>query len=201
LRYPEYFDRTWAYPVGDLAADQRHRARAWATWRLPVAERVGTVSLAAVQQLESGTPYGAVGSVDSYPYVVGAPDYVQAPLATVPYYFTSRDAFRTEWMARTDLAINFARRVGSGSGLEFFAQAQVINVFNQFAAFNLTGGAINTRVLTAFDRPSQFNAFDPFTEVPEEGLHWGKGSRFGQVVDKDAYTLPREFRFSAGVRF
>jgi hypothetical protein len=119
----------------------------------------------------------------------------------VSYYFTAPDAFRTETMMRTDLAINFSRRFGTDRRVELFVQAQVLNAFNQFAAFNLTGEEINTRTLTAVDSPARFAPFDPFTETPVEGVHWAKGSRFGTVIDKDAYTTPRTFRCSFGFRF
>lgn len=29
LSYPEYFERNWSFPEGDLASDQRHRIRLW----------------------------------------------------------------------------------------------------------------------------------------------------------------------------
>jgi hypothetical protein len=77
----------------------------------------------------------------------------------------------------------------------------VFNVFNQFQAFNLTAGAINTTVLTAVDDPSTYAVFNPFTDTPVEGVNWTKGSKFGQVVDDSAYTLPRTFQFSVGARF
>jgi hypothetical protein len=43
--------------------------------------------------------------------------------------------------------------------------------------------------------------FDPFTQTPVEGTHWRKGEDFGKPADADAYTLPRTFRFSVGLRF
>ncbi len=46
------------------------------------------------------------------------------------YYYTARDAFRTDASRRTDLAINYTYRVPGGSSLEAFVQAQVLNVFN-----------------------------------------------------------------------
>ena len=44
-------------------------------------------------------------------------------------------------------------------------------------------------------------AFNPFTETPEEGKHWQKGSLFGQPTSQFAYQNPRMYRFSVGLRF
>ena len=62
------------------------------------------------------------------------------------YYFTSRDAFRTPTVYRTDLSINFAGKIGP---VEVFVMPQVFNVFNGHAITfvnNATG--INTSVTT-----------------------------------------------------
>jgi hypothetical protein len=77
----------------------------------------------------------------------------------------------------------------------------VLNLFNRFQLFDITGGAINTTVVTAANDSSRFESFDPFTETPVEGVHWAKGSRFGQPIGAGAYTVPRTLRVSLGVRF
>jgi hypothetical protein len=197
LSYPEYFDRAWSFPEGDLAADQRHRLRFWGTYRVPMGERFGSVTLAALQQTQTGTPYGAVGSIRSGPFVTN-PGYEQPP-ATVSYWFTDRDAFRTEAMHRTDVSVNYSYRFGGKT--ELFGQIQVLNVFNQFQLFNLNSNAINTTVLTNFDNPTRFQRFNPFTETPVQGVHWDYGDRFGEAIDAEAYTLPRTFQFALGIRF
>jgi outer membrane receptor for ferrienterochelin and colicin len=205
LYYPEYSDPSWDHPEGDLSADQRHNARLWGTVAIPTGSTADQVSLSLVEQMQSGTPYGAVGSVqlsdaDGNPLVVN-PGYVTPP-ETTTYYFTPRDAFHTAAMYRTDLSLNYTRRMGSGPhALELFGRFQVFNVFNQFQAFNLTAGEINTTVLTAVDDPSTYQLFNPFTDTPVEGVNWDKGPKFGQVVDERAYTLPRTFQFSLGARF
>src|SRR5690606_38567647 len=198
LRYPEYRQLEWAYPEGDLSADQRHRARIWATYDLPWGARLFSTQLGVLQQVESGTPDGASGSVLVGPFVEN-PGYAVLPV-TMGYYFTDRDAYRTEAMKRTDLSITLSRRIGTRSAPEVFAQFHVLNVFNQFDLFNISDGDINTTVLTAIDDPS-LEVFNPFAESPIEGVHWRKGSRFGEPVSRFAYTTPRTFRFSVGVRF
>lgn len=199
LQYPEYFDRAWSFPEGYLGADQRHRVRAWANVELPVPANLGRLSLGVLEQVESGSPYGAVGSVRTQPFVTD-PGYVQPP-DTLPYFFTERDAFRTETMVRTDIAINYAHRLPGARRGELFANFHVLNLFNQFHLFNIAGTAINTTVLTAADDADGFQTFNPFTQTPVQGTHWDYGEKFGQAIAKDAYTLPRTFRFSVGVRF
>ena len=196
LSYPEYSRREWAYPEGDLSSDQRHRARIWGTYALPW-HQFADVSFGIIQQVQSGTPYGAMGTVVVSPFVEN-PGYL-LPQDLASYFFTGRDAFRTEAMMRTDLSVNVARGLGRGS--ELFAQFQVYNAFNQFQLFNAVEGDINTTVLTAVDDPDRFAYFDPFTEQPEQGVNWDYGSKFGQPIGKGAYTMPRTFRFSVGFRF
>src|SRR5262249_49338140 len=102
--YPEYKQAAWYQPDGDLAADQRHRARLWVSYALPGKAR--GLTLAGIETLESGVPYGAVStnSVDPRPYVTN-PGYLTPPAAAqTTYYFTARDAFHTEGQKRTDFA-------------------------------------------------------------------------------------------------
>jgi hypothetical protein len=195
--YPEFSDPSWSRPEGDLAADQRHRARIWGTWALPWGRGFADMALAATQIIESGTPYGAVGGVDVSSVTV---DGYAVPPSQRSYFFTDRDAFRTESQVRTDVAFNVNRRLGSGRAPEVFATVHLLNVFNRFQLYNITGSAINSTVLTAIDDPG-LEYFDPFTETPIEGVHWMKGEKFGQAVGRLAYTPGRTFRFSVGLRF
>jgi hypothetical protein len=195
--YPEYIDPAWFAPDGDLSADQRHRLRIWGTVRVPLNERWGTVTLGVLEQINSGTPYGGLGSVRTGDFVAN-PGYVEPP-DTVAYWFTDRDAFRTEAMYRTDLSVNYGYRVGGRS--EIFGQVQVLNLFNQFQLFNIGSNAINTTVLTAVEDPDRFQTFNPFTEQPVKGVHWDYGDEFGKPTGAAAYTLPRTLQFAVGVRF
>jgi hypothetical protein len=195
--YPEYFDLSWSAPEGDLSADQRHRIRLWGTARLPFSERLGTFTVALFEQINSGTPYGALGSIDSSPYITN-PGY-RTPPATVNYWFTDRDAFHTETMFRTDFSFNYEYQLAGRSRL--FGQIQVLNLFNQFQLFNISSNAIDTTVLTAVDDPDRFQAFDPFTTRPVQGVHWDYGEDFGTPVGAAAYTLPRTFQFALGIKF
>jgi outer membrane receptor protein involved in Fe transport len=197
--YAEFFDPAWSFPEGDLLADQRHRLRFWALYDVLTSERWGTVNVSLLQQAESGTPYGAVGSIETAPFVLD-PGYRQPP-ATVDYFFTARDAFHTEAQLRSDIAVNYERAIPGAARARFFARFDVLNLFDQFQLFNIGTGAINTTVLTAFDDPDRFQMFDPFTETPVQGVHWDVGEDFGTPTGAAAYTLPRTFRFNIGVRF
>src|SRR5258708_10243898 len=46
--------------AGDLASDQRHKARAWLTCDVPLPPRLGGLSLVGLAILNSGTPYATM---------------------------------------------------------------------------------------------------------------------------------------------
>jgi outer membrane receptor for ferrienterochelin and colicin len=212
-RYPEYKQASWNFPDGDLPTDQRHRGRLWVNVR-PIAD----LTLSVLQLVESGVPYGAANSsgVDPRPYVTN-PGYLVPPPGTITsYYFTARDAFRTEGQVRTDFAANYARRIPGAGRLEVFGQLQVLNLFNQsqLCACGSTifgtgsggnAGGVNTQridttVLTPVTTAS-LTSFNPFTTTPVQGVNWNLGPNFGRAVSRFAYTTPQSVRVSFGVRF
>jgi hypothetical protein len=220
-QYPEYKQASWNYPDGDLKVDQRHRARLWLTYGVP---RARGLVVSVLETLESGVPYGAsnlnttgnFNGVNPRPYVTGAPNYENPPSgASTIYFYTARDAFRTEAQKRTDLAINYSRGIPGVrrmSTLQFFAQAQVINLFNEFQLCGCggtvfqNGGAttqtrIDTTTLTPVNSASRFATFNPFTTTPVQGVNWDYGPNFGKALNRFAYTSPRQFRVSFGIRF
>jgi hypothetical protein len=200
LRYTEYKDPKWNNPEGDLSIDQRHRARLWLTYNLPWVSGLG---LGLLEDLGSGVPYNAVGAVDVRPYV------------TNPGYITPQggDGFHTASTYRTDLAVNYKYGLGGSlKRLEFFGQAQVLNVFNQFqlcgcgaSVFanggNITQTSIDQSVSTNSNAATRFQAFNPFTTTPVQGVNWDYGPNFGKALNRFAYTSPRTFRLSFGARF
>ena len=212
-RFAEYKQESWNFPEGDLPTDQRHRSRLWLNYR---PGRLEGLTLSFLQLLESGVPYGAVNSsgVDPRPYV-GNPGYLIPPPGTVTtYYFSARDAYRTEAQIRTDFAANYARRIVGN--VELFGQIQVINLFNQSqlctcggTAFG-TGSAgnaggvnvqrIDTTVLTPVTTAT-LQPFNPFTTTPVQGVNWNLGPNFGRAISRFAYTTPQSLRVSFGVRF
>jgi hypothetical protein len=196
--YPEYYLASWNRPEGDLATDQRHRARFWGVWRVPVAEQYGNLSLSVVQQLNTGSPYFAAGPVNPTPYVTNTAGY-RTPPNQAAYFFTDRDAFRTDTVHRTDLAINYGFRLRGLATTELFFQTQVWNIFNQSAIADVNNIDITTR--TRDGGTTTLTAFNPFTVTPEQGVHWALGPNFGTARNKNAYQLPRQIRLSLGARF
>ncbi|HEX2254222.1 MAG TPA: TonB-dependent receptor [Thermoanaerobaculia bacterium] len=189
--YPEYQEARWAFPSGDLSTDQRHKFRGWLIYDLFNTDH-HNLSVSLLQNFYSGTPYGAVGVVDTREFVTN-PGYQQPP-STVTYWFTERDAFRTDDITRTDLSLNYSFLFNAfGRGLEVYLQPEVINLFNEQGVVD-----VNTGISDPTTGREEFN---PFTETPVEGVHWAKGARFGQPVNQDDYQTPRTFRFSVGFRF
>ncbi len=225
FQYPEYRELAWYAPDGDLAQDQRHRATLWFNYAVP---RLDGLTLSVLQSFASGLPYGAGGAGGANPNgqigfsasaAVDARQYVSNPGYATPqgaasenYYYTARDAFRTDWMRRTDVAANYTIPFGSGARqVSAFVQAQVINIFNQqdlcvcgsdvfsnagSAAINRIGSGVLTPVNTA-----SLARFDPFTETPVQGVNWNYNANFATPLNRFAFTTPRMFRMSFGVRF
>ncbi len=88
--YPEYFQRSWNNPIGDLSQDERHRVRVYGNYDLPIPASWGSFNLGFIQTYDTGTPYGAAGTIRTRSYVTN-PGYLTPP-ASVAYYFTARDA-------------------------------------------------------------------------------------------------------------
>lgn len=213
--YPEYREARWNAPEGDLFGDQRHRARVWGTYNVPLNETVGAVDVSLLYGVASGTPFvltGAttaapgltVGQINPRPYVVN-PGYAN-PLGnttTVEYVFFPRDEYRTETQHRTDFSVNYTHKILGRS--EVFFHGEVLNIFNQFqlcgcggTVFNNGGGSDIRQISTAVQ---VLQAFDPFTVAPVEGVQWRKNPTFGQATSRFAYTSPRTFRFNVGRPF
>ena len=195
--YPES-QAAWNHPVGDLANDQRHRARFWTVWRLPLSEQYGNLSVSAVEQINTGSPYFAAGPVNPNTYLTNTFGY-QTPPTQAAYFFTDRDGFRTDTVYRTDLAVNYGFRLRGLAASELFFQAQVWNLFNQAAIADVNNIDVTTR--TRDGGTAALTAFNPFVTAPQQGVNWEPGPNFGQARNKNAYQLPRQIRFSMGLRF
>jgi hypothetical protein len=199
LSFPEYFDVRWSAPERDHPGDQRHRLRAWSTYRLLSSERVGSFTVSGIERIESGTPYYALGSIDSRPFVAN-PGYVNPP-AFVTYFFTGSDEFRTDTMVRTDLALNYDYKIAGRSGPELFIQVQLLNVFNQFAIVDPYAGFVDLSLGTPATAPARYQAFNPFTTMPVRGVNWEYSPTFGSALGAGAYNLPRTFLVTFGIRY
>jgi hypothetical protein len=208
LYYPEFHDPAWNRPVGDLSVDQRHRAHLWGTWSTPIPSSLGSLTLGATHQVNSGLPYGAIGLVSVTS--VTNPGYATAP-TTAAYFFTNRDAFRTDVVNRTDLSANYGYRFGAGPAQpEVFFQVHVWNIFNNQGIADSNNISVVTQ--TAAGGTAGLTAFNPFTETPVEGVHWRTAPRvtaangtitpgFGESRNRFAYQTPRTLRLSMGIRF
>ncbi len=204
--YPEITNYARHNPVGPLSEDQRHKLRAWATYDLP--SPIGRFNVSVLERYDSGTPFAAVGSVDPIAAGVTDPGYILAANASsggFNYYFTDRGAFHWDNITATDVGLNYSLPIAR---LGFFAQADVINVFNEHAV--ISG---NTTVLTALNS-ARFKGFNPFTDTPVEcpqgasaatcrsmGANWQKGASFGQPTGPTNYQTPRSYRLSVGFKF
>ncbi|HWM94799.1 MAG TPA: TonB-dependent receptor [Thermoanaerobaculia bacterium] len=200
LQFPEYKDLSWNNPRGDLGVDQRHRARLWAVYNIFTTDR-HNLNVSLLQSYASGTPYGAVGGVDTRfsattnPTGVVNPGYAIPP-ASVAYFFTDRDAFRTDDLSATDLSFNYGFTFNTfGKELEIYLQPEVLNLFDEQGV-----GFVNTAVQDA-TTTAGLQRFDPFTTEPIEGVHWRKGTNFGKATNELHYQQPRMFRLSLGFRF
>ena len=213
LTYPEFKLARFDRPDGDLGSDQRHKAIFYSTYQIVDGGRV-RLSASAVQSFNSGVPYGAVGAAPTRnsqgAFFITNPGY-RTPPRTVTYYFTARDANRTEDILRTDLALNLSFRL---KALELFVHPEVINLFdadnidttdsrflNQSVFSSTNTGATSCSQAGPNGGPGRCQPFNPYTDTPIEGVHWQKGPQFGQPISPLGFQTPRTYRFSVGVRF
>jgi outer membrane receptor protein involved in Fe transport len=200
-QYPEYRAFSRNNPIGLLEqVDQTHKARLWVSYDIETP--FGRVNISALERFDSGTAYSAVGAIDlryrSTFYGDGLPGGIENPgYATPPsslnYYFSDRGEYRWDDEIATDLAVNYALPIRN---VELFAQAEVINLFDQDAVV-----AGDTTVLTARNDGS-LTRFNPVAgDVPQENVHYRLGDDFGQAVSQNSYQLPRTYRISLGLRF
>jgi hypothetical protein len=212
FQYPELRQQSWYAPEGDLSADQRHRSRLWINYGVP---KIPAMTVSFLESMSSGVPYGAVGLVDARSYVDPSllTRYVNPQGGTSEtYYYTARDAFRTDSEFRTDMSVtlNHGVNVGGARKLDLFIQMHVLNVFNQFqlcgcgdSVFNNGGQILLTRINTGVLSPNGTTRpnFNPFTQTPVQGVNWDLSPQFGTAQSRLAFTSPREFRVTFGVRF
>jgi len=193
--YPEYKQASWNSPRGDLALDQRHRASLWLVYDI-FRTTHHSLNVSLLQSYASGLPYGAVNRVNSRAFVTN-PGYALPPsAANITYYYTNRDAFRTDDITATNLSLNYAFTFpGLGKDFEIFVQPEILNVFNEQGLIN-----VNTSVQDATNTAG-LQPFNPFTQTPVEGINWRKGPNFGKAVNDTDYQVPRTYRFSVGLRF
>ena len=170
----------------------------------------GTLNVSAIHNYNSGEAYGASGVIDATGRHAnfrfdGAPPNPGYTLSRIgdqhTYWFTDRDAFRTDDFHRTDLAINYGLPIWR---VELFAQAEVLNLFDNDAVVDPNTTVATRRSTSTGCGPegkTRCEAFNPFTTTPVEGVHWAKSTDFGQPTGEGSYQDPFEYRFSLGLRF
>jgi len=199
LYYPEFLGYPQRRPIGYLKQDQRHKARAWLGYESTLGR--GSLSELIVQWFDSGRPYSVVGDIDPtgqltpYAGVPANPGYMFNQVRTGPYFFSGRGALRTEPVFSTDLAVNYDVSLHP---LHVFVKADVLNLFDNGAVV-----AASTQVLTRLRNGSEsgLRAFNPFTELPVEGVHYRLSADFGRANGPASYQTPRTFQVSFGAKF
>jgi hypothetical protein len=206
--YPEYKQKKWNNPTGDLSTDQRHRVSLYGIYKLIANDRQ-TLSVSLLQSFFSGRAYEEAGSITlinpaTRANYVTNPGYLTPPVRAT-YYFSGRGSIRTPSIYRTDLSINYAFKL---AGLNLFAQPEVINVFNRQEVDTTDSRFFDLSIRTADNGGACTNSptgrclpFNPFTETPVEGVNWQRGPNFGKAINPFGYQTPRTFRFTVGLRF
>jgi hypothetical protein len=213
--YPEYTKFAQNNPVGYLPADMRHRANAWLQYNVPFP--LGNLDVSLLQRYHSGIPYNAFGVINpgkstALPNGVANPGYALPP-TQVAYFFAERGQLRLNNIYETSLTANWSVPISRAS---LFFKGDIINVFNKQGVEQAATGAGNVvqqRVFTNFNR-SSLKPFNPFTDTPKEcpkgtaaadcaamGANFQLDPNFGRATNKDAYQIPRTYRFAVGVRF
>ncbi len=188
LWYPELLGYRQRRPFGYLRQDERHRARVW------IAYEVGSLTASLLQWFDSGHPYSAVADIDPKT-VLPNPGYALNQVSTGAYFFSRRGAFRTDNVYSTDLSMRYEIPV---RGVHLFAKGDVLNLFDNAAVVSP-----GTDVMNRFTSgpASGLVAFNPFTEVPIEGVHYQLSPTFGKPTGPESYQTPRTFQLSFGARF
>jgi outer membrane receptor for ferrienterochelin and colicin len=201
--YPEYKNFAQNNPYGFIdSVDQTHKLRLFGTYDLPTP--VGSFTFGVLERFDSGTPYSAIGQVDSGAYVDAAiADAYSTPPATVNYYFSDRGAFRWDDITATDVSVTYNLPV---TKLNLWVKGDLINAFNEqgkvLGSTTLLTAANNACVQTVGAHVGERCAeFNPFTETPVEGVNYQFGSTFGKARSAADYQIPRTVRVSMGIRF
>jgi Carboxypeptidase regulatory-like domain/TonB dependent receptor len=209
INQPEYRDFAQTNPAGDLSPDMRHRANIWLQYDLPTG--AGDFNFTLLERYHSALSYSAVGTIDVRSGTstgpangVVNPGYVTAP-SSVTYYFSDRGGLRLDGITSTDLGVNWS--APPLRGVRFFVEGDILNLFGEQGLEDpdFIDKTVLTRRQTACLQTGTNERCRPFNplagEVPQEGVHWQKGPRFGQATAAEAYQLPRTYRLSLGLRF
>lgn len=188
LWYPELLGYPQRRPFGYLRQDERHRARLWMTFE------GGPLSGSVLQWFTSGHPYSAVANIDPKS-VLANPGYALNQASTGSYYFSARGAFRTDDVYSTDVSLRYEIPI---RGARLFVKGDTLNVFNSAAVIS-PGTEVTDRANSG--ALSGLLAFNPFTEVPIQGVHYRLAPLFGKATGPGSYQTPRTFQVALGAHF
>jgi hypothetical protein len=199
LWYPEFLGYPRRRPIGYLGADERHRARVWIGHEVHLPR--GSFSVSLLQWFDSGRAYSAEADIDAtgrttpYQGVPTNPGYALNQVTNAPYFFSSRGRYRTDNVFSTDLALLYEVPL---ERVRLFLKGDVLNLFNNAAVISPS-----TEVMTRFRNgaASGLIAFNPFTEVPVEGVNYRLAPDFGKPTGPESYQTPRTFQLSFGAHF
>ena len=199
LWYPEFLAYPRRRPVGYLSADERHRARVWIEHDTPL--RHGSIRASLLQWFNSGRPYSAEADIDAtgrvtpYQGVPANPGYSLNQVTNAPYFFSARGAYRSDNVFSTDVTVNCELPLGP---IGWFMKVDVLNVLDNAAVISPSA-----EVMTLFRNGPQtgLRAFNPFTEIPVEGVNYRLAPNFGKATGPESYQMPRTFEFIIGAHF
>jgi hypothetical protein len=194
--FPEYRQQSWNWPDGYMMNDQRHKARIYATYLLPISPALGSFTLGAVQRVNTGTPYDIGFSVNPSPYVTN-PGYL-APPTSVTYYIDGRGPLRTDTISNTDLSLVWTRKL-HGS-LEVFFRGLAYNIFNKLGVVAVDT-TVSSNASPGAYKAADLPAFNPFTTTPVANVNYKYATTFGLPSGPSDYQDSRTFSFSFGIRF
>ena len=185
--YPELFNEARTYPIGRLAAFEKHRARAWTTYDLGLG-KAGSVDFGLLWRYDSGQAFSIRSTgrpLTSVQGAIGGALYPDLPTTQTIYYSLGRGSENYEGASLFDFALTYSLPVYKR--LNVWVKGEMRNMFNSTPLIQY-----NTTVTPDNNSPKD-----------ELGIPTGfvKGVNFGKGTATSHYPFPREFLVSMGIRF
>jgi hypothetical protein len=182
--YPEILPQERIAPGGRLADYQEHQIRLWTNyfWSLG---RAGDVNLGLLYRYDSPRTYSLVARMPvTDTQLANDPGYAAPPFSQ-DAFFGRRGSQEFEASHVFDLAVRY--EIGSWKAVEPWIKLDVRNLLNEDAAIEW-----NRTVFPDFDGP-----------VDEHGIptQYIEGPQYGETQAAEHHVIPREYRFSFGLRF
>ena len=184
--YPEAFNEPRHYPVGQLAAFQRHKARVWTTYSAALG-RFGTVDTGFAYRYDSPLSYSLVATglplTDIQSDLLAG--YASTTSAQTIYFGKRGSEMFPNGSHLFDLAVTYSLPVLRS--LRPYVKLDMRNIFDStpLISHDTTLIADEDGPLDALGLPTTFT----------------RGPRFGEATSNADYPFPREFRVSFGFRF